>query len=71
VVKRFNGPPGFDGEYVRAADYDAAIAALRRCNIDCGELHHEKRDYHESGECPVALRINAILDSQSDAKAAT
>lgn len=41
------------------------VDALRLCNIDCGELHHDKKDRHESGPCPVAARINALLDSSS------
>jgi hypothetical protein len=38
-------------------------AALRLCNIDCGELHHAKADRHESRLCPVVERINALLGS--------
>ena len=30
MVKRYNGPPGFDGEYVRASDYDALLAEHRK-----------------------------------------
>jgi len=62
------------GAYVMASD-DAeakwrALAArlaeaerlLRRCNRECGELHHERREYHESGEpCPVEARIREFL----------
>ena len=40
------------------------VKALNRFCIDCGEVHHNPNEYHDSGEpCPVCEEIHKAIES--------
>ena len=40
-----------------------AVTYIQRMNIECGILHHEPQEYHNSSEeCPVFRKIEIFLN---------